>query len=767
MKYGSRLTKHAAFLLILLPLALLFYQNAWAYPLPLSDTGQTECYDLSYKITCPASGEAFYGQDGSYIINPPSYTKLDANGNDLPVSATSWVMVRDNVTGLIWEVKTDDGSVHDKHNRYSWQDAMDLFIPNVNGANFGDYSDWRMPSPKELASIVNLSVSSAVDTTFFPNTFSGAYWSTTFNPAGTYLDKAWYVYFDYGRVGYTYKDSKSYARCVRGGPSDALNSLIINNDGTVTDNSTGLMWQQQQKIFQDAHTWENALSYCQNLTLSGHDNWRLPNCKELQSLVDYGTYGKATIGGVFPTPNVQDFSSSTIPSDYNPISAFFVPLFLGSVSSNSKTFYAGNNSARCVRGGQARLSGHLVISLPAQGTTWTPGNSMPIVWDSQGIEGNVKISISRQGGKGETFEIISESTANDGSYNWNVTGTASVNCILKIEPLTDTSKLTTQGFFSICEIPTATTNTATSVSSTKGTLNGTVNPNGGSTTAVFEWGTDTNYGNEITTSQSPISGTTAQAVTADISNLNFVTIYHFRLKVANIEGTANGEDVTFTTSALAPTAATSAATSATSSSTTLNGTVNPNGASTTVTFEYGTTTSYGSTVTASQSPLNGISIQSVISELTNLTPGTAYHFCVKANNSEGTVYGEDATFTTSAAAPAATTNAATSVTYSSVTLNGTVNPNGGSTAISFEYGTTTSYGSVVTPSQSPLTGTISQSVSAGIIGLNASATYYYRVKGGQRCRHNLRQRPILYNLFRSPNGYHIWFICSEFRLGYA
>ncbi len=71
-----------------------------AYPVP--DTGQTQCYDVAGNaVTCPSPGQALYGQDGNYSINPPSYTKLDANGNDLPVGATSWVMVRDNVTGLI------------------------------------------------------------------------------------------------------------------------------------------------------------------------------------------------------------------------------------------------------------------------------------------------------------------------------------------------------------------------------------------------------------------------------------------------------------------------------------------------------------------------------------------------------------------------------------------------------------------------------------------------------------------------------------------
>ena len=70
---------------------------------PVPDTGQTKCYDdVGNEIPCPQPGESFYGQDANYNINPQSYTKLDAQGNDLPDSADEWVMVRDNVTELIW-----------------------------------------------------------------------------------------------------------------------------------------------------------------------------------------------------------------------------------------------------------------------------------------------------------------------------------------------------------------------------------------------------------------------------------------------------------------------------------------------------------------------------------------------------------------------------------------------------------------------------------------------------------------------------------------
>jgi C1A family cysteine protease len=97
----------------------------------------------------------------------------------------------------------------------------------------------------------------------------------------------------------------------------------------------------------------------------------------------------------------------------------------------------------------------------------------------------------------------------------------------------------------------------------------------------------------------------------------------------------------------APAAATGAATAVTSSSATLNATVNPNGLATTVSFQWGSTTSYGKT-TASQSIGSGTSNQNVSAALTGLSPSTIYHYRIVATNSVGTSYGSDMTFTTSA-----------------------------------------------------------------------------------------------------------------------
>jgi len=200
---------------------------------PVPDTGQTTCYDEAGNvITCPSPGEAYYGQDANYTINPPSYTKL--NG-----------MVKDNVTGLIWEVKEDKDGVkhydnpHDADNTYTWYDPnpatnggnagtpgdgtdTDDFLDALNNANFGGYSDWRLPTIKELAYLVNYSIpypGPTIYTEYFPNTVSSNYWSATTNANNT--NNAWNVNFNNGNDNWNNQNNNNYVRAVRGGKCSA------------------------------------------------------------------------------------------------------------------------------------------------------------------------------------------------------------------------------------------------------------------------------------------------------------------------------------------------------------------------------------------------------------------------------------------------------------------------------------------------------------------------------------------------------------------
>ena len=266
---------------------------------------------------------------------------------------------------------------------------------------------------------------------------------------------------------------------------------------------------------------------------------------------------------------------------------------------------------------------------------------------------------------------------------------------------------------------------ATLIASFSATLNGSLDPHGLVTTVHFQYGTTTSYGS--TTPMQSQNGDTYRNIAANISGLNPNTVYHFRIVASNSAGTRFGGDRTFTT--LTPTGApvvtTDPATLIASFSARLNAMVNPHGLNTSFHFQYGTTPSYGLT-TAPQSR-SGNTFQAVGANVSGLTANTPYHFRVVASNAVGTTMGSDRTFTTLTATgpPVVITNAASNVTTSSATLNGSLDPHGLPTTVNFQYGTTTSYGST-TPMQSQ-TGNTYRNITANISGLTTHTTYHFRI----------------------------------------
>lgn len=229
----------------------------------LNDTGITWCADGSNNnLDCPVSG--YEGQDADHGRDALAkagtlekvgagrggfdFTKLDANGNDLPASASAWSCIRDNHTGLIWEVKTDDGGLHDKGDRYSWYnpnsnsngghpgyqyDAGNIcygydssnsatlcntyaYVERVNTQSLCGASDWRMPNKEELRSIVDYGTTSpTIDIAYFPQARTGNYWTSS--PYANDVFSAWTVHFSLG-YGNTYsKYGYIRVRLVRGG----------------------------------------------------------------------------------------------------------------------------------------------------------------------------------------------------------------------------------------------------------------------------------------------------------------------------------------------------------------------------------------------------------------------------------------------------------------------------------------------------------------------------------------------------------------------
>jgi plastocyanin len=175
----------------------------------------------------------------------------------------------------------------------------------------------------------------------------------------------------------------------------------------------------------------------------------------------------------------------------------------------------------------------------------------------------------------------------------------------------------------------------------------------------------------------------------------------------------------------APIVTTNSASKVAAFSATLNGSVNPRGAATTVSFQYGLTTSYGSTTPVQTQ--NGNTVRAVSADVASLLANHTYHFRIVAHNSGGTTFGPDRIFTTLTATglPVVTSNPATLIASFSATLNGSVNPHGLSTTVSFQYGTTTAYGSI-TPAHTQ-SGNTYRDIAANISGLSPNTLYHFRI----------------------------------------
>jgi hypothetical protein len=267
------------------------------------DTGQVTCFDNTGVITAPNPGDPFYGQDASYTGNPPSYT----DNNDGTVT--------DNVTGLMWQ---------QSFTVVPYADAQ----ATAAAATTAGYTDWRVPTIQELYSLIDFtgnqgtgppnsatppddavpfindvvfdfeypSFNRYIDAQYISST---EYTSTTMNGNATFFG----VNFADGRIkGYPQVNPHRpgyYLRLVRGNAYGA-NDFVDNRDGTVTDHASGLMWMQVDSgadelaaevagyTYADGSlTWQEALDFAENVTYAGHDDWRLPNAKELHSLLDY------------------------------------------------------------------------------------------------------------------------------------------------------------------------------------------------------------------------------------------------------------------------------------------------------------------------------------------------------------------------------------------------------------------------------------------------------------------------------------------------
>ena len=278
------------------------------------------------------------------------------------------------------------------------------------------------------------------------------------------------------------------------------------------------------------------------------------------------------------------------------------------------------------------------------------------------------------------------------------------------------------GAYELPAPPDVATGGTSSVTGTSATLAGTVNPRSAATDYTFKYGL-ANPPTTSTASTAAGSGSTGAAASASITGLKPGTAYYYRATATNVWGTTEGSVASFSTPSVAPTATTQAQTSLTSTSAVLNSTLNPGGAATGVTFEWGADTSYGNT-TAVQN-VSGADNVTPSATLAALVPGQTYHYRVVANNSNGTTYGADRSFTTPSVAPAVSNLTASGIGTSGATLNGKINPGGALTTWSFQWSTDTSYSNSV--SGTNLTGATTQDVSDTVAGLLPGKTYNWRI----------------------------------------
>ncbi len=275
--------------------------------------------------------------------------------------------------------------------------------------------------------------------------------------------------------------------------------------------------------------------------------------------------------------------------------------------------------------------------------------------------------------------------------------------------------------------PTIFSSPAAGIGATQATLQGLANANGAESTVYFEYGVTAEYGRSVPADQSPVTGSSNTALTALVADLMPKTTYHFRAAGQNASGTSYGSDLTFTTAGALPQAVTGLVTGITSTGAVLNGMVNANQQATTVTFEYGLTASYGTTVAAVPGSVSGASPVAVSQSIGGLTENTTYHFRVVAQNAEGISYGSDEIFLTTTTPPTAITTAASGVGGTFATLNGTVNANNNTTLAACEYGPSTAYGRSAAASQNPVRGSTATAVSCPVTDLVPGTTYHYRV----------------------------------------
>lgn len=328
----------------------------------LNDTGLTWGGDFSFGNNNTCSGtlinqqDCSHGRDVTHADHSDGYAgfsfiKLDHLGAPLPANAESWHCVRDAVTGLVWEVKTRDGGLHDAQNAYRWGGTGAM--PDAGGTYYSDWNalvdasnseslcgltNWRVPFVDELTGIVSYNQANPpIDADYFPNTIAGNYWSASAYASN--IGAAWVVDFYNGIFDAVGRIYPQRLRLVSGpdrftaeppscnSPLPAAtpdSQLADQGNGTILDLRTGLQWKQCSEGQNStstcngqaaSYTWEDALNVAEQVNTSGgfagFTDWRIPNVKEFLSIVETACANPAINSRRFPnTPASRYWTSS-------------------------------------------------------------------------------------------------------------------------------------------------------------------------------------------------------------------------------------------------------------------------------------------------------------------------------------------------------------------------------------------------------------------------------------------------------------------------
>ncbi len=365
----------------------------------LNDTGQTSCYDASNAavvcsdITASNTSErphqdARYGRDAAFAAG--QFTKtgggaagfdftricwngadegtttgpnqctgtLVANTTDTPsgTPATDWACTRDNVTGAVWSLQSQQAT---------WNTATEANYPDAghNTNSRCGFTDWRLPNRRELFGIVHMGASSPrIDTSYFPSAESARYWTS--DASAPDPANAWVVNFSFGVTSASSKANTNRVRLVRAGQSVFTFTPDPTTGTTVTQSGTGLVWDRCVRGLSGStctgtaqtYSWAQALAEVTARNAANHlgfSDWRLPNVKELESLIKIdSTTAPAIDAAAFPNTPTGSFGAHWTSSSYepNPAVAWVVYFSDGNANANFKT---DTVRVRLVRAGQS------------------------------------------------------------------------------------------------------------------------------------------------------------------------------------------------------------------------------------------------------------------------------------------------------------------------------------------------------------------------------------------------------------------------------